>query len=355
MLRSALGMNPKSWAVKSLARVATTQRSRGASYHHGVVRGDDLEASAKSLFRFPVRSAVRPVGKRKFKKYSSSTGPSKHPESPDELARWGLKLNLENTHLSWSRNGIISTIAGVGMFQYLNAKGNHNGSLELPAYGLMVLGFGFFSIGTFTYMRRVAVLRSVMQLKTLEVGVMWAHSLIGLLAWVASASFLVTDGFSNRKLQWMQHMVQDPGDALSNGREGLEVWLKGLSDCLHAKLRALKVSDNADLASATKQQILEVEAALRELEFEDGEDTVAGFDSDSKSIVVDVGHLVVWKMLQLTEELAALEAELKQPSNTNANSRRQRRRISEIEREMKVLQRSFAAYLPADVGGMDKP
>ena len=92
--------------------------------------------------------------------------------------------------------------------RYLNAKGNHNGSLELPAYGLMVLGFGFFSIGTFTYMRRVAVLRSVMQLKTLEVGVMWAHSLIGLLAWVASASFLVTDGFSNRKLQWMQHMVQ---------------------------------------------------------------------------------------------------------------------------------------------------
>ena len=177
--------------------------------------------------------------------------------------------------------------------------------------------------------------------------------------------------------------MKDPGDALSNGREGLEVWLKGkrrclacrlasrtktnsmrcsyiyvptgLSDCLHAKLRALKVSDNADLASATKQQILEVEAALRELEFEDGEDTVAGFDSDSKSIVVDVGHLVVWKMLQLTEELAALEAELKQPSNTNANSRRQRRRISEIEREMKVLQRSFAAYLPADVGGMDKP
>jgi len=35
----------------------------------------------------------------------------------DEMARWALKLNIENTHLSWSRNGIISTIAGVGMFQ----------------------------------------------------------------------------------------------------------------------------------------------------------------------------------------------------------------------------------------------
>lgn len=92
--------------------------------------------------------------------------------------------------------------------RYLNAKGNHNGSLELPAYGLMVLGFGFFSIGTFTYMRRVAVLRAAMQLTNLEVGVMWSHSLIGLLAWVASASFLVTDGFSNRKLQWMQRLVQ---------------------------------------------------------------------------------------------------------------------------------------------------
>lgn len=116
MLRSALGLSSKSWGLESLTRVVTTQRPRCAPFHRGVVIGDVREALANKQNRLAVPRVVRPVGKL-VKHMCSSTNHSKPPASPDELARWGLKLNLENTHLSWSRNGIISTIAGVGMFQ----------------------------------------------------------------------------------------------------------------------------------------------------------------------------------------------------------------------------------------------
>lgn len=94
------------------------------------------------------------------------------------------------------------------MHRYLHAKGEGNSNLQLPAYGLIALGFGFFSIGTMTYLLRTMRLRAAMKLGTLDVLAMWGHSLLGLTAWLASASFLITDGFSTRKLQWMQHVIQ---------------------------------------------------------------------------------------------------------------------------------------------------
>lgn len=52
-----------------------------------------------------------------------------------QTTAWGLRLNHENTFLSWGRNAIISTVAGVALVQYRKAEGRP----PLAAFGLLCM------------------------------------------------------------------------------------------------------------------------------------------------------------------------------------------------------------------------
>jgi len=86
------------------------------------------------------------------------------PISAERLAAqttaWGLRLNHENTFLSWGRNAIISTVAGVALVQYRKAEGRP----PLAAFGLLCMGGAYMLTGSLAYVLSAVFLRHAMRL-----------------------------------------------------------------------------------------------------------------------------------------------------------------------------------------------
>jgi sulfur carrier protein ThiS len=86
--------------------------------------------------------------------------------SPERLAAqtaaWSLRLSHENTFLSWGRNAIISTVAGVALVQYRKNEGRP----PLAALGLLLMGCMYMVTGSLTYIFTAVLLRDAMRLNS---------------------------------------------------------------------------------------------------------------------------------------------------------------------------------------------
>mgnify|MGYP007044764545 CR=1 FL=1 len=99
-------------------------------------------------------------------------------------------------------------IGCVDCVRYTSKHGHDNDiRRQLPAFGFLMLGFGFVVIGAATFANRALFMQKTLHLRRSETAFMVAHSTFGLLAWLASASYLITDGFSNKKLMQFQYLV----------------------------------------------------------------------------------------------------------------------------------------------------
>lgn len=73
---------------------------------------------------------------------------------------WSLRLNHENLWLSWGRNAIIATVAGVALVQYRKSEGRP----PLAAFGLLCMGGAYMLTGSLAYVVSAVVLRHAMRL-----------------------------------------------------------------------------------------------------------------------------------------------------------------------------------------------
>lgn len=74
----------------------------------------------------------------------------------ERVARWSFRLAHDNTFLSYTRNAIISTVAGTAMFQFRKEEGRP----PLAAAGLLTMGGLFMYIGSGLYVWQILRLRS---------------------------------------------------------------------------------------------------------------------------------------------------------------------------------------------------
>lgn len=88
-------------------------------------------------------------------------------QRPVDAASWGLRVSLENTYLSWTRNSIIATVAGCALIQYKvdHAKLNY---MPLSGLGFLFLGFTFMTLGQVSYIHASWVLRNLLGFSTLD-------------------------------------------------------------------------------------------------------------------------------------------------------------------------------------------
>jgi len=78
------------------------------------------------------------------------------------VARWNARLSHDNTFLSYSRNAIISTVAGGALVQQNKAEGKP----PLAGAGLLLMGGMFMYVGSALYAWQIMKLRRPMQLST---------------------------------------------------------------------------------------------------------------------------------------------------------------------------------------------
>mmetsp|Transcript_71716 Transcript_71716/g.134134 ORF Transcript_71716/g.134134 Transcript_71716/m.134134 type:complete len:194 (+) Transcript_71716:91-672(+) len=108
----------------------------------------------------------------------------------ERLARWGLRMNLENTFLSWTRNGIISTVAGCAMIQY---KVQNAGSKRMPlsGVGFLLLGLSFMTLGSLNYMYSYWQLRSILKVSRYSAVFIGMNGMLVPGLWISSVYFFV--------------------------------------------------------------------------------------------------------------------------------------------------------------------
>ena len=122
----------------------------------------------------------------------------------------GLRLSHENTYLSWSRNGIIATVAAVGIHS-VTADENFSagqtsgctatstvvGSCTWPIYvtppaaAMFGVAGTFFSFGTVQYIAQLSQLARLLQLTPLRKAWMAAHALGAAGFWVLGVRALM--------------------------------------------------------------------------------------------------------------------------------------------------------------------
>eukprot|EP01046_Picozoa_sp_COSAG06_P026969 COSAG06_NODE_2352_length_7023_cov_2.994368_5_plen_265_part_00 len=116
----------------------------------------------------------------------------------------GLRLAHENTYLSWSRNGIIATVAALGIHTATLLEhptdpptGRASSStwplhVTPPAAAMLGVAATFFSFGTLQYLAQLVVLAPVLQLTTLRRAWMAAHALGAAGFWTLGIAAFVT-------------------------------------------------------------------------------------------------------------------------------------------------------------------
>ncbi|EOD25273.1 hypothetical protein EMIHUDRAFT_98563 [Emiliania huxleyi CCMP1516] len=79
-------------------------------------------------------------------------------ETASKIARWSLRLNADNTFLSYHRNAIIATVAGAAMVQYRKGEGRP----PLAAACLFAIGGMYMYVGSFVYVLQAWRLRTTL-------------------------------------------------------------------------------------------------------------------------------------------------------------------------------------------------
>mmetsp|Transcript_47941 Transcript_47941/g.113968 ORF Transcript_47941/g.113968 Transcript_47941/m.113968 type:complete len:202 (+) Transcript_47941:96-701(+) len=108
----------------------------------------------------------------------------------ERIARWGLRMNLENTYLNWTRNSIISTVAGCAMIQY---KVQQTGAKRMPlsGVGFLLLGFSFMTLGSLNYMYSYWQLRSLLRVSKYSAVFIGMNGMLIPSLWISSVYFFV--------------------------------------------------------------------------------------------------------------------------------------------------------------------
>ena len=124
----------------------------------------------------------------------------------------GLRISHENTYLSWSRNGIIATVAAVGIHSITFDHGSHREQasghtvgpcvrqpvsstwllhITPPAAAMLGVAGTFFSFGTVQYIAQLSHLGPLLHLTPLRKAWMGAHALSAAGFWVVGVRALV--------------------------------------------------------------------------------------------------------------------------------------------------------------------
>ena len=145
------------------------------------------------------------------KKLWNPSGGRPSGEAPDLL---GLRLSHENTYLSWSRNGIIATVAAIGIQTATDGAPAPDGSGPPSAHrgganlmltagggsvqcssatmGLLGAASSFWILGTAQYLYHLRSLAQVLQLSALRRAWMASHAVVATTCWCGGIAALAT-------------------------------------------------------------------------------------------------------------------------------------------------------------------
>eukprot|EP00747_Dinoflagellata_sp_TGD_P178502 gnl/TRDRNA2_/TRDRNA2_27483_c0_seq1.p1 gnl/TRDRNA2_/TRDRNA2_27483_c0~~gnl/TRDRNA2_/TRDRNA2_27483_c0_seq1.p1 ORF type:complete len:180 (-),score=0.95 gnl/TRDRNA2_/TRDRNA2_27483_c0_seq1:35-574(-) len=171
------------------------------------------------MFLARCRSRIKQLACRFTGRRGSYRGAIFDTDFPDDLIGrnlpslpvWGIRLSIENTYLSWTRNSIIATTAGLLMTQY---KVDHTNLQRMPTSGagILFLGASFMVLGPMQYIHTYWRLKTVLELT----GVDWAC--IGLnSAWFPviwmSSMYCFVHGAPPTARKWMDDFSSGIGQA----------------------------------------------------------------------------------------------------------------------------------------------
>ena len=118
----------------------------------------------------------------------------------------GMRLAHENTYLSWSRNGIIATVAAVGLHTATLDENQPTAQTTAtpaasaawpyhvtpPAAAMLGVASTFFSFGTVQYIAQLSQLSKLLKLSPLRKMWMAAHCLAATTCWAVGVTAFVT-------------------------------------------------------------------------------------------------------------------------------------------------------------------
>ena len=155
-----------------------------------------------ALPRSAARSAALPapsVRQRLAKMLSSS--PTATPVAANDRSAWTLWISHENLYLSSSRNGIVSTAAGVGLVSF---RLLHSEKPPFSGIVLLALGGAFFLSGTVHYVTTSYAIQHLVGATALYWPWVIAHSSWPIALW--SLSFMC---LSERTPDWLRAVLAD--------------------------------------------------------------------------------------------------------------------------------------------------
>ena len=106
-----------------------------------------------------------------------------------KIQRWNARLAHDNTYLSYSRNAIISTVAGGALIQYHKAEGKP----PLAGAGLLMMGGMFMYVGAGLYVMQVYKLAGPMRLSRFAVAWSLFNAIWPATLWSVSLSCLLDE------------------------------------------------------------------------------------------------------------------------------------------------------------------
>ena len=177
-------------AIRWLARRRHSTTSSG-------VRAEATAAATGDAVGAAARTRHRPL-------IGTTQGAAAGAEIGERADIIGLRLAHENTYLSWSRNGIIATVAAIGIHTATLVEhptdpptGRASSStwplhVTPPAAAMLGVAATFFSFGTLQYLAQLVVLAPVLQLTTLRRAWMAAHALGAAGFWTLGIAAFVT-------------------------------------------------------------------------------------------------------------------------------------------------------------------
>lgn len=117
----------------------------------------------------------------------------------ESTGHYMLRLTQENCFLSWTRNGMITTVAGVSIFPHS----------MLASAGFMLMGWSYITIGTIQYIQSNWTFRKQMKLHGSHLSYMAFHALIAWIIWTCSGAYFCYNCFqSSEAREWEKKNVQ---------------------------------------------------------------------------------------------------------------------------------------------------
>jgi len=110
-------------------------------------------------------------------------------ETASRIARWSLRLNADNTFLSYHRNAIIATVAGAAMVQYRKGEGRP----PLAAACLFAIGGMYMYVGSFVYVLQAWRLRTTLSVSPAQFVLLTLHAAWPLTLWSVALTCLLED------------------------------------------------------------------------------------------------------------------------------------------------------------------